>query len=521
MADQAQGLNARSSVETVDVAILGAGFSGVGMAIRLIAGNRRSFVVLEKADNVGGTWRENHYPGVACDIPSHLYSFSFARNPDWSRMYPPGPEIHKYIVDTADKKGVRPFCRFGFAIRSVIWDEQRLLWRVSAQDGRIVEARVVISATGGLHVPGFPKIRGMESFTGPAFHTAEWRHDVPLAGKRVGVIGTGASAIQVVPAIVDQVAHLDLYQRHAPWIIPRGDRAMSGFEKKLFKAAPLIQDIYRYIIFQINELRAFGYLNPTLIKRAERLVRGYLRSQVKDPGLRAKLTPDYAMGCKRVLISSEYYRAMQHPHLALHTDAIQAISPRGIVTQDGVEHACDVIVYATGFKPTGMFENVDVRGAGGVRLGERWAKHAYAYWGVCTADFPNLFFLMGPNTGLGHNSMIYMIESQIQFALSALNHLDRSGHRALAVRAAAEKDFNRRLQAQMARTVWNSGCQSWYQGADGINGLIWPGFCRPYRRHTRDLLPTEFHWLDVQTKERPPTPAGAAPPNADHAAFPI
>lgn len=521
MADQGQNLVAHSGIETVDVAILGAGFSGVGMAIQLIRNNRRSFVVLEKAENVGGTWRENHYPGVACDIPSHLYSFSFARNPDWSRMYPPGPEIHQYIVDTADKEGVRPFCRFGFAIRSVIWDDQRLVWRVTAQDGRSIEARLVVSGTGGLHVPGFPTIKGMETFAGPAFHTSEWRHDVAIAGKRVAVIGTGASAIQVVPAIVDQAAHVDLFQRSAPWIIPRGDRAMSRLEKKLFKAVPLIQDFYRYVIFQINELRAIGYLNPGLIKRAERLVRGYLRSQVKDRALRAKLTPDYAMGCKRVLISSEYYRAMQHPHLSLHTDAIQAISPRGVVTQDGVEHACDVIVYATGFKPTGMFENVDIRGIGGVSLGERWAKHAHAYWGVCTADFPNLFFLMGPNTGLGHNSMIYMIESQIQFVLNALDRLDRSGHRALAVRAAAEKDFNTRLQTRMTHTVWNTGCQSWYQGADGINGLIWPGFCRPYRRHTRDLREIDFHWFGEDQGGNGPMHRATMAPKSEPATVPV
>lgn len=477
----------------VDVVVIGTGFSGLGMAIALLKDGRKDFVVLERADSVGGTWRDNSYPGCACDIRAHLYSFSFEQNPTWSRLYPTQPEIRAYLDKVADDYGVRPHIRFGKTVSAMRFDEAAKRWDVETADGSRFNARVVVSGMGGLANPLIPRLKGAEDFRGAAFHSAQWDHGYDLAGKSVAVIGTGASAIQFVPQIAGKVGQLHLFQRTPPWIAPKLDRPMKPWEKTLFSLLPFTQTWFRGAIYCRNEMGAMGFAHPERMAKMQEMLMGYLRHAVRDPGLRQKLTPGYTLGCKRILISNDYYPALQRPNVELVTDAIDHLTRDGVVTADGTERKVDAIIYGTGFAAMDPMAGIEVTGVGGRSLSDDWAHGPQAYLGLSVAGYPNLFLLMGPNTGLGHNSMVYMIESQINYVMDALRLLDRKRAGLMEVRANAQAAFNTELQAQVATSVWNTGgCKSWYLNGEGRNTALWPGYTFVYRRRTRKVDPAAY-----------------------------
>ncbi|MDR3417415.1 MAG: NAD(P)/FAD-dependent oxidoreductase [Nevskia sp.] len=469
----------------VRVAIVGTGFSGLGMAIRLKQAGVEDFVVLEKAADVGGTWRDNHYPGCACDVQSHLYSFSFEPNPGWSRMFSPQPEIWNYLRHCADKYGIRPHIRFNAEVTTAKWDEKASVWRLKTADGGQLSAKVLVSGMGGLSRPAYPEgIKGLEKFKGRSFHSQQWDHDYDLAGKRVAVIGTGASAIQFVPQIQKEVARLDLYQRTPPWIVPKPDRSIGAFEHRLFKSLPLSQRLFRGAIYWMLEARALGFtVSPRLMKLVQVEGVRHIHRHIKAPELRARLTPKYTIGCKRVLISDDYYPALAQPNVEVIDSGIREVRAHGIVGTDGKERAVDAIIYGTGFHATDPMPRGMLFGRDGVDLVDAWKDGPEAYKGTTVAGFPNLFILMGPNTGLGHNSMVYMIESQVKYVLDALRQMDAQGLRSVDVKPEVQAGFNSTLQKQLGHTIWNTGgCNSWYLHPSGKNTTLWPGFTFRFRR---------------------------------------
>ncbi|WP_118178868.1 flavin-containing monooxygenase [Paraburkholderia phosphatilytica] len=484
------------------IAIVGSGFAGIGMAIRLQKMGITSFIVYEAASGVGGTWRENTYPGAACDVPSHLYSFSFEPNPDWSRIFSPQQEILEYLKRCARKYDVERYIRFDTAVRAARFDDARQVWHLTlarrsepAGTTETVEADIVIAATGPLSRPEFPDIEGLDRF-GKFFHSACWDHDYPLAGKRVAVIGTGASAIQFVPQIQPQVAQLALFQRTAPWVMPRGDHAVGEHARWLYRTLPFTQRVVRQAIYWQLESRAIAFvLQPKLLAIPMGFARSYLERRVTDPALREKLTPNHTLGCKRVLLSSDYYRAVTKPNVEVVTAPIREIVADGIVTADGTHHPADAIICGTGFLVNDVPTPFAVTGANGADLSERWLRDGpEAYLGVSIADFPNFFMIVGPNTGLGHNSMIYMIESQIQYIADCLRTLQHRGARTMELRADVQRAYNAQLQARLARSVWASGCRSYYQTKSGKNTAIWPGFSFGFRRRTRRMRPDDYRF---------------------------
>ncbi len=463
------------------------------MGIKLKQAGVHDFVIFEKSDGVGGTWRDNHYPGAACDIESHLYSFSFEQNPRWSRAFAPQPEILQYLEHCADKYELRPHLRCNTEIARAVFDEGSARWQVTTKRGESLTARVVITGTGGLSRPQLPEIAGLADFKGARFHSARWDDDYVLDGKRVAVIGTGASAIQIIPAIAPKVGRLDVFQRTPPWILPKRDRAIAPLEQSLFGRIPLAQLAARTAQYLFHELTAVGFIRePRLLGLVSKLALKYLEASVRDPELRAKLTPHYQMGCKRILLSNDYYPALQRPNVALHTAGITRVEERGVRTGDGVLHEADAIVLATGFAAAEMCAPFDVRGRGGRSLDEAWRDGAEAYLGTTIAGFPNYFMIVGPNTGLGHSSMVFMIESQVEYILDGLRLMDRDGLRTVEVKGESQRAFNAELQARFPRTVWSSGCVSWYQTRSGKNTTLWPGLTAEYRLRTRRFDPSEY-----------------------------
>jgi cation diffusion facilitator CzcD-associated flavoprotein CzcO len=475
-----------------EIVIIGAGFAGLCMAIKLKEAGETGFVVLERAAAIGGTWRDNTYPGCACDIPSHLYSFSFAQSDEWTRIYPTQPEIKDYLERCVAKAGLAPFIRLSTALEEAAFDDATGLWRLRVAGGAMMTARAVVSGMGGLSRPAFPDISGLGDFHGPAFHSAEWDHGIDLAGKRIAVIGTGASAVQFVPQIAPMAGHLTLFQRTPPWVMPKLDREVTQAEHRWMRRLPGYLKALRTRIYWAHEVRALAFLNPKLMKNAEKIGRAHLARQVADPALRAKLQPSYTIGCKRVLISNEYFPALTRPNVTVVTDQIERITPAGVRLADGTEHMADVLIYGTGFRATESLSHVRIRGRGGVELNDTWRNGMEAYLGVTVASYPNLFLLVGPNTGLGHNSMVFMIESQVRYVLSALKLMRRRGGRALEVRPAVQAAFNDQVQTQMKRTVWASGCRSWYMDARGRNSTLWPGFTWQYRLRTWRARPADY-----------------------------
>jgi cyclohexanone monooxygenase len=465
-----------------EVLIVGGGFGGIGMAVGLKRAGIDDFLILERGSGVGGVWRDNTYPGAACDVPSHLYSFSFEPNPDWSRSFASQDEIHAYLRHCAHKYGLTRHLRCHAEVSEAVFDEAAGQWQVRLADGTPLAARILITATGQLSNPSLPRIEGLDSFHGPAFHSARWDHGVDLARKRVAVIGTGASSTQFVPAIAPLVGKLTVFQRSPSWIIPRPDKAYPAWRKALFKAWPPAMRLHRAIIYTQYESRALAFTRAKwMLQMAGR--RPFLRMlarQVADPGLRGKLTPDYPVGCKRILLSSDYLATFSRPHVELVTEGIARVRPEGIETRDGRVHAVDVIVYGTGFAATRFLAPMRIVGQSGTDLNTAWADGASSYLGMTVPGFPNFFMLYGPNTNLGHNSIVYMLESQFAHVLRCLRALRDTGARQIEVEAPRYRAFNALVRARLAHSAW-TGCRSWYLDEQGRNTVNWPGFTLSYR----------------------------------------
>jgi cation diffusion facilitator CzcD-associated flavoprotein CzcO len=491
----------------VGVAIVGTGFSGLGTAIRLKQEGVEDFLLLERADEVGGTWHFNTYPGCACDVPSHLYSFSFASNPDWTQTYSPQPEIYAYLRRCADDFGIRRYIRFGHAVTAASWDEEAGRWRIETNRGPI-SARILIAGMGPLAEPKTPEIRGLDRFEGKVFHSARWDHGYDLTGKRVASIGTGASAIQYVPAIQSQVRQLHVFQRTAPWIMPHTNRGVTGLERRLYRHLPLLQRVVRGGIYTARETLVLGFVkNPRLMGIVERLARRHMRRQIPDPELRRKVTPDYTIGCKRILPSNKWYPALAQPNVELVTDGIEEVRSSSIVGKDGVERPVDAIIFGTGFAVTDMPVAKQVRGRDGHTLDERWRGSPRAHLGTAIPGFPNFFMLLGPNTGLGHSSMVYMVESQIAYVVDALRAMRDREVETLEVRADTVDGYNQAIEGQMEGTVWNTGCASWYLDDTGRNSTLWPDWTWRFRQRTARFEPSEYELTAAGQSERTPVAA--------------
>ncbi len=463
------------------------------MGIALKKAGIDSFEILEKAAQLGGTWRDNTYPGAACDVPSHLYSYSFETKPDWSRMYAEQPEILRYLEHCAEKYGVAPHIRFREEVARASWNAADACWDIDTASGRSLRARVLVAATGQLNRPALPNIDGLDSFAGPRFHSATWDHDVDLRQKRVGVIGTGASAIQFVPPVAEQAVALDLFQRSPPYILPKWDRKFLGIEKRIFERLAFTQAIHRAGMYAWGEARFIGLESgglPNALLKAITLK--HLAMSVTDPALRAALTPDYPPGCKRILISNDYYPALCRPNVKLWTAPIVRVTPRGVITRDAGLHELDVLILGTGFASTQFLAPMTIRGRQGELLGERWQAGAEAYLGLTVSGFPNFFMLYGPNTNLGHNSILVMLEAQIGYVMEALSLMKQRGVRALDVKPHVFASFQKEVARRVADQVWQSGCTSWYKNEAGRNTNNWIGLTLEYRWRTRRPSPEQY-----------------------------
>ncbi|MFO0568906.1 MAG: NAD(P)/FAD-dependent oxidoreductase [Polyangiaceae bacterium] len=473
-------------MQAPSVLILGSGFAGLGMAIALSKAGHRSFTLLEKAERVGGTWRDNTYPGAACDVPSHLYSYSFEPNPRWSRRYSGQPEIQSYLEHCAKKYGILPRVRTGVEVTQARFDESKSRWRITTRSGDEHEAQVLVLGAGQLSQPVIPRIPGAESFAGPAFHSARWDHAADLRQKNVAVIGSGASAIQIVPELAKVAKKLSVFQRTAPYVLPRRDYAYSPVARAVFERFPAVARAYRAYIYLSLEARFFAFSKQSWLAEALTRVASWHRERVvTDPELRAKLTPDYPLGCKRILLSDDYYPALVRDNVELVTEPIAGIEPGAVLTRDGQKHPVDALIYATGFDSKSFLGNVEIRGRGASSLSETWAKGAEAYLGMNVPGFPNLFVLYGPNTNLGHNSIVFMLERQIGWVMACLEELGRQRAAAIEVTSEALGEFNRELEAELEKRVWASGCTSWYVNDAGKNENNWSGFTLEYWWRTR------------------------------------
>ncbi|MEO8888613.1 MAG: NAD(P)/FAD-dependent oxidoreductase [Jatrophihabitantaceae bacterium] len=484
---RAQDPSASAGRRPVGVLIIGGGFAGLGAAIRLARDGRTDFLVVDRGSGVGGTWRDNTYPGAACDVPSHLYSYSFELNPDWTRSFSPQPEIHAYLRRTAEKYGVLDKHQFDTEVTRARWDDTTRQWLVDTTRGNF-RADVLVSAVGALCEPNVPDIKGIETFTGEVFHSARWNHDANLAGQRVALIGTGASAIQIGPAIADRVGRLDVYQRTAPWVMPRHDRAYSGLERFAYKRVPFLQRVAREAIYWGRESFVLGFAFwPKMLLAAQKMAERNIGKAIKDPQLREAVTPDWQIGCKRILISNQWYPMLARDNVDLVTDGIAEIRGNSILSTDGTTREVDAVVVATGFHVTDSPTYQAIIGRDGRSLGQVWDEQGQqAYKGASVTGFPNLFFVVGPNTGLGHSSMVYMIESHLNYLSSALEQMDRHELATVEVSSGEQQAFNDHLQRQMSRTIWTTGgCSSWYLDKHGNNTTLWPSFTFVFGRLTR------------------------------------
>ncbi|PYT89490.1 MAG: 4-hydroxyacetophenone monooxygenase [Acidobacteria bacterium] len=492
--------NHRNSADiSVDLLIVGAGFSGICMGIRLLEAGMKSFLVIEKSDDLGGTWYENRYPGCACDVPAHLYSFSFERNPGWTRMFASQQEIWQYLKSCVQRYGLAPYIRFNTCFHEAAWNESAGQWRISASDNSLdnlsIRARVLISGMGALHVPNYPEIPGIERFSEPSFHSATWRSDVDLSGKTVAVVGTGASSIQFIPHVAPRAGKLYVFQRTPPWIVPRLDFGISEKWRERFRRVPSLTWAIRQFLFFSLEWRVLNFLGDRVVREYfERIARRHLERSVSDPKLRAALTPRYQIGCKRILLSDDFYPVFKRRNVELVTDRIAEVRERSVVTQDGIERPVDVLIYGTGFHVTDQFIGMKLFGRGGIEIHDAWRKRMSAYLGVTVSGFPNFFMLLGPNTGLGHNSVVLMIEAQVGYVMRCLRLMRQRNISAMEVRAESQQHFVANLHDHMARTVWQSGgCRSWYQDTHtGENTTLWPGSVIGYRRNVCSVSLSEY-----------------------------
>ncbi|ULH17564.1 NAD(P)/FAD-dependent oxidoreductase (plasmid) [Deinococcus sp. KNUC1210] len=486
-----------------DIAVLGAGFAGLGMAIQLRRRGVHDVVVFERASEVGGTWRDNTYPGCACDIKSDLYSFSFAPNPDWTHTYARQPEILAYLKATADRFGVRPQIRFGHEVQRAEWDAGAARWRIQTSGGEYT-ARVLISGHGPLIQPKWPDLPGLDNFQGQKFHSARWDHSVDLTEKRVAVIGTGASAVQFVPQIRQVAGQVTVFQRTPPWVMPRMDQPTSEGRRRLFRRYPLLQRLQRQWVFGAAEVRFLSFTSERFRRAAESIGLKHLEAQVSDPVLRANLTPTYRIGCKRILVSDDYYPALTQPNVELVTDAITGVRGNRILTKGGAEREFDVLIGGTGFDATHPPVASILYGADGRSLKDAWTPHMQALHGTMIAGFPNLFLIVGPNTALGHNSIVYIAEAQIEYILDALSYLDAADLAALEPTPEAQAAYNAALQEKLARSVWvQGGCTSFYLDDTGRNSTLWPERAAQFRLTLRHFDPALYRsWLSP--KRLPP-----------------
>ena len=486
-----------------DTLIVGAGFSGLGAAVKLRQAGVDDVVIIERSDRVGGTWRDNTYPGVTCDIPTMLYSFSFADNPTWSRMYPSGAEIYAHIEELTDRHGLRPLIRFGTEITGLSFDERSGVWTATTKGRRRFAARTVVLAAGPLADHRLPEIRGIDTYRGRMIHSAAWDHDFDAAGKRIAVIGTGASAVQIVPELVKTAAFVKVFQRTPGWVLPRPDVEMPASVQALFATVPATQELARQALFWGHEACAAALVwNTPLSGLVAMLGRAHLRATVKDAWLRRQLTPDFTPGCKRMLISNDYYPALQRDNCKLIDWPIATLSPAGIRTSDGVEHHLDAIVFATGYDVHLSGPPFPVTGLGGRTLRQEWAKHAEAFKSASAHGFPNLFFMTGPNSGPGHNSLLVYIEGQIDYAVSAITTILNRNLRYLDVRADTQRRYNTAIQRRLTRTTWMSGCRSWYLTADGFNASMYPGLATQYLRQMRQFRLDDYHAVAHEVRAR-------------------
>jgi cation diffusion facilitator CzcD-associated flavoprotein CzcO len=493
-----------ASQGSLSVAVVGGGFAGVGAAVMLRRAGHHDVTVFERGERVGGVWNHNTYPGAACDVPSHLYEFSFQPNPRWSRRYAPQAEIQEYLEDLARRHGVMQQIRTSTEVTQARWEEPRGRWVLQTSAG-VHEADVLITACGQLSVPKVPAIAGLDSFEGPAFHTARWRHDIELAGKRVAVIGTGCSAIQVVPAIQRRVAQLDVYQRSPGWTLPKMDFAYAKRTQRLFERFPLLQRLDRAAIFAFMELGALGMTSQRWMLGALRAIgRGQIKKAIEDGELRAKVTPSSEVGCKRIMLTDDWYPALAQPNVELVTERIVEVTPTGIRLESGAERPADVLVLATGFQTHGFVAPMEVVGTGGHTLAEQWGEVPRAYLGMSVPGFPNMFLLYGPNTNGGTGSVVYVIEAGVSHVIAALDELERAGASRIEIQHRRAEDFDRELRVALAGTVWHSGCTNWYVDENGNDPNQWPWLWSSYRRRTARIDPGAYE-LTAPSHERAPT----------------
>ena len=491
------------------VAIIGAGLAGIGAAIRLRERGIDDLAIFERDDRVGGTWRDNTYPGAACDIPSRLYSYSFAPNPDWSHTYSRSAEILDYIRSMVDDSGIGPHIRFGHTVSGMEYNADDGLWTITFDEGHEpVRARAVVLASGPLANASFPDIPGIEDYEGHKIHSARWDHDYDFTGKKVAVVGTGASAVQIVPELVETAASVKVFQRTPGWVLPRANVRTRATTKRLYRAVPGTQRLARSLWFWGHETVALGVVwNTPLTRVVEAASKMHLRSQVDDPWLRRQLTPDFAAGCKRLLMTSDYYPALQRPNCTLVTWPIARIAERGIRTVEGVEHQFDCIVFATGFDVSKTGTPIPITGLDGRDLASEWGRGAFAYRSVAVSGYPNLFFTFGPNSGPGHSSALVYMEAQIDYITEAVTQLLENDWKALDVRAEAQERYNQDIQRRLTSTTWNSGCQSWYLTDDGFNATMYPGFATQYVNQLRRVELRDYRILVHQDARTPATAA--------------
>ena len=473
--------------------IIGAGFGGLGLAAKLKQQNEDSFLIWEKASDLGGCWRDNTYPGAACDVPSHLYSYSFAPKANWSHRFAPQAEIHQYQHDFTDQYNLRDHIRFNTEVGSAHFDEPLQKWIINDTQGNQICAQFLISATGQLNRPAYPNIDGLDTFTGPVFHSATWQHNVELKNKTVAVIGTGASAIQFIPEIAKQAKQVNVYQRSAPYVISKPDRAYSKFEQKLYKMCSPLLKLSRLKTYLTFESRFVAFTSMQWLMHFMKWQwRGFMHKHVTDLKKREQLTPDYQMGCKRVLISNNFYPTMNQPHVAILDQGIKAIDETGITDLNGQHVNADVIILGTGFTATQFLSPMTITGLNNVNLNQAWQDGAQAYLGITLHQFPNLFIMYGPNTNLGHNSILYMLESQMQYILDSTNTVINNNISAINMKASVQSAFNQTIQHKVNNSVWNEGCTSWYKTKSGKNTVNWPGFTFSYRKMSKQFSLNQY-----------------------------
>ncbi|WP_328412815.1 flavin-containing monooxygenase [Nocardia sp. NBC_00403] len=490
------------STKTLDVAVIGGGFAGIGTAIRLKQYGISDFAIFERGTAIGGTWRDNTYPGAACDIPSRLYSYSFAPNPNWSHTYSGSDEILGYIESMAAEFGLHSHFRFGHNITGIVFDETAGRWDITVE-GRpdAVHARTVVLASGPLANASFPAIPGLENYQGHKIHSARWDHDYDFTGKKVAVVGTGASAVQIIPELVDKAASVKVFQRTPGWVLPRVNRRTNALTKELYRRVPAAENLARRAWFYGHESVALGVVWNTPLTRAVELVgRAQLHRQVKDPWLRRQLTPDFRAGCKRLLMTDDYYPALQQDNCTLITWPIARIAEHGIRTAEGVEHRADCIVFATGFDVSKTGTPIPITGRDGRVLAEEWQRGAYAYKSIAVSGYPNLFFTFGPNSGPGHNSALVYMEAQINYLVGAIETILDRNLRILDVRRDRQDRYNAGMQRRLTGTTWNSGCRSWYLTEDGFNATMYPGFATQYVNQLRTVDLDDYNVVPADTR---------------------